>query len=189
MTSTIKFMEDKDFYNGPGEMLVCSLPKYALVMFYSTQCAHCAEMKNVFMDLNQKIEGCNFGMINVDDNKGVIDKCNKGGVELTYVPFVVFFANKKPYMVYTGPCVSSDLERFIVDVSNDYRSKNMNNKITQPENNSYSDRFTQHQESNDDTYAPSKDACAIGDEECISHKSNESKRKMCYLSIDEAYSS
>jgi len=176
MSSSIKFLTSKDFSVSDGNLL-CSVPNYSIVMFYSTQCQYCDVMKDIFMELNQTIIGCTFAMLNLGEHRDVVAKSKKTNVELQYVPMVIFYANNKPYMVYAGPSNAEDLESFIVDVSNDYTSKHKKQKSKSV----FAPDETSAAASNN------KDACVIGDKDCLEKKAYENKQKMCYVTMKEAY--
>jgi len=172
MNSSIKFCTESDFDVDRDGNLRVNIPKYSLVMFYSTQCPHCEKMGDVFNALNRRIEGCTFAMINLDENKEIIKKCAGSNIDLSYVPMVVFFANTKPIMIYAGPCELDDLERFVIEVSESYKNDNMNNE-------------TKHETTD---LRGIKDACMLGDEECLKEKSLENGVQQCYVTLAEAYS-
>ena len=119
-SSAIQFLNDSNFSVDSSGTLRVSISGFSLILFYSTQCPHCKEMMEAVKRMPNIINGCSFGVINLDQNKGVIQKCAKSQLQLKYVPFLVFFASGVPYMVYNGPTDESEIKRFIVQVSDAY---------------------------------------------------------------------
>ena len=119
-SSSIQFLNDSNFSVDTSGILHVSIPGFSLVLFYSTQCPHCKDMMEAVKRMPTIINGCSFGVINLDQNKGVIQKCAKSQLKLKYVPYLVFFASGVPYMVYNGPTDENEIKRFIVQVSDAY---------------------------------------------------------------------
>jgi hypothetical protein len=128
-SSSIQFLNDSNFSVDSGGTLHVSISGFSLILFYSTQCPHCKEMMEAVKRMPNIINGCSFGVINLDQNKGVIQKCAKSQLQLKYVPFLVFFASGVPYMVYNGPTVESEIKRFIVQVSDAYVKEFQNSGV------------------------------------------------------------
>lgn len=168
----IKFLTSKDF-NVQNNNLFLDIPKYSLVLFWSNSCTYCAKAKIVMQKLNNRINGCNFALCNLDQNKDVIKMCTDTGIALDHVPFFVFFANKNPYMVYSGPIDEKTISSFILEVStqfkNEYNTGSSGGgdvgKITPPS-----------------SEEKTNDYCKIGDFECMKNSS-----RYDYCTLAEAY--
>ena len=176
MTS-IQFLDSSNFSKAKDGSLLCSIPKYALVLFWSTNCPHCTQVKEIIQGMNNNMNGCTFGMCNLDENKECIDMIVSSGIEMSYVPFIVFFANQKPYMVYSGPPREDTMIKFIVEVSNAYREEVQSRKGTQ--------RLT---DGSTETRTPIKkieQSCKIDDKQCIENARVD--KGSCYLPMREAY--
>lgn len=129
-SSSIQFLKDSDFSVDQSGILNVNISSfnsgYSLILFYSTQCPHCKEMLEAVRRMPSIINGCSFGVINLDHNKGIIQKCAKSQLQLKYVPFLVFFASGVPYMVYNGPTEENEIKRFIIQVSEAYHKEYQN---------------------------------------------------------------
>lgn len=168
----LKFLSSKDF-NIQNNTLFLDIPKYSLVLFWSNSCTYCAKAKAVMQQLNNQINGCNFALCNLDENKGVIKMCVDSGIALDHVPFFVFFANKNPYMVYSGPIETKTISSFILEVSTQF--KNEYNKVSSNNGADAKTNLPPSQEKNNQI-------CKIGDFECMKRS-----RRYEYCTLEEAY--
>jgi len=141
---------------------------YSLILFHSTQCQHCDKAKSIFRHLADTVVGCEFGMINLDTNKGVIATCNKSNLKLEYVPLLVFFAKGRAYMMYSGPLNESNIRQFIEQVAFAYAEE-------------YNKR-----PSNQRTLISDVEGCAMDDEVC--KEDYIKKQQGVYRTLKEAYS-
>ena len=208
--NSIQFLKDSNFTVDHSGILNVNITGYSLILFYSTQCPHCKEMMEAVKHMPQIINGCSFGIINLDENKGVIQKCAKSQLKLKYVPFLVFFANGVPYMVYNGPTDENEIKRFIVQVSDAYVKEFQTTMPAAPS------QMTQHgrpgqggsamggrgmggaginqgdrsqtgmQSSRSQAAKPNLDlACSLDDMACLEHSVK--KYSGCYVSMQDAY--
>lgn len=166
----LKFLSTEDF-NIQNNTLFLNIPKYALVLFWSNSCNFCTKAKNVMQQLNNQINGCNFALCNLDQNKDVIKMCVNSGIALDHVPFFVFFANKNPYMVYSGPIDNKTISSFILEVSSQFK-------------NEYKEGSSNHstEKTNLSSNEKNNDFCKIGDFECMKRSS-----RYEYCTLEEAY--
>ena len=92
----------------------------------------------------------------------------KSVLPLEYVPLLVFFANGKAYMMYSGPLKDKNIRQFIEQVAA-----------------SYSEEF-QHKPTSQRTLVDDVEGCSIDDQQC---KDDYVKRQRgCYVTMKEAYS-
>jgi thioredoxin-like negative regulator of GroEL len=166
------FLDNSHFeVNQRGE-LSCKIKGYVLMLFYSTKCEHCGDMINKFKELNDTVNGCSFAQVNLDTNKELIKKVNASNIKLTFVPFVVLFANGTPYMIYSGPVSTSSLRRFILEVTD-----------------AYAKEFEQTRKSGGKTAISTIDesvGCRMDDDKCRAKA--EATYNSCYVTMAEAYS-
>lgn len=116
------FLTEKDFgkgitASGKNVITLPTISGFSLVLFYSTQCENCKELIPIFKKLPGKIGGCQFGIINIIQNKKVIHMCKNTVTPIKYVPFMLLFFKGKPYMKYNGPYDIDEIARFVMDVS------------------------------------------------------------------------
>lgn len=99
-----------------GKILCNNIKGYSLVLFYSTECVHCQNLIPIFKKLPNTINNCSFGMVNISQNMGIIEKSKQTISPITYVPYILMFIDGVPYMKYNGPSQIEEIKRFIVEV-------------------------------------------------------------------------
>ena len=52
-----------------GNIMCTGIQGFSLILFYSVQCEHCQSLIPIFKTLPGTVGGCQFGMINVSNNK------------------------------------------------------------------------------------------------------------------------
>jgi len=119
--SGLLFLTYEDFFIGKGEsgpILCNNIKGLSLILFYSTQCTYCQKFIPVFKKLPGSINGCQFGMINVSQNKQAVLMSRQTIAPISYVPYIILYVHGKPYMVYNGPYDENEIKRFVVEVAN-----------------------------------------------------------------------
>ena len=114
------FLTSQDFLTTSekaGNLLCINMDGLSLVLFYSTKCDHCHSLIPIFKQLPNIVSGCKFCMINVTNNKQVVQMSKNTVAPLTYVPYIVLYVNGKPFMRYDGPHDIKELQRFVIEVS------------------------------------------------------------------------
>jgi len=166
MSSGLLFLSSDDFYiskGTKGNILCNSIPGFSLVLFYSMQCPHCKNLIPIFKKLPGTIGGCQFGMINVSTNKECIKMSKETILPITYVPTIILFVNSKPFMIYRGPHVESEIRRFILEVAQKVNNKQKFSDEVAKENKNSIPAFT------------------------IGHPLYGADENVTYLTFDEAY--
>ena len=124
--SALLFLVSDDFSvakGQKGDILTQNIKGYSVVLFYSTQCVHCQTLIPIFKSLPGTVANCQFAMINVSNQKNVVLMSRNTIAPITFVPYIVFYVNGKPFMKYNGPHDSNEIKRFIVEVSKNLQSK------------------------------------------------------------------
>lgn len=124
--SGLNFLSHQDFTvkkGVNGDILCTSIPGFSLILFYSTHCSFCKKLIPVFKKLPGTINGCQFGIINVSQNKETIRMSKATIAPLKYVPYIILYINGKPFMIYKGPHDENELRRFVIDVANNIQKK------------------------------------------------------------------
>ena len=124
--SALLFLTADDFNvqkGQKGDILCNNLKGYCVVLFYSTQCVHCHSLIPVFKQLPGTIANCQFAMINVSMQKNVVMMSRNTVAPITYVPYIMFYVNGKPFIKYSGPYDANEIKRFIIEVSKNLQSK------------------------------------------------------------------
>jgi thiol-disulfide isomerase/thioredoxin len=161
------FLNSGDFSISKGTKgnIMCHLiPGFSLILFYSTQCEHCQSIIPIFKKLPGSVGGCQFGMINVSTNKACVKMSKNTISPITYVPYIVFYINGRPSMIYKGPHDGKEIQKFIMEVAENVQSKQ----------NFYKNVKHSSQEPEIPSYCLGKPLCGRDD-------------KVCYLSFDNAY--
>lgn len=124
--SGLLFLTADDFQLAKGQKgnLMCtSIPGFSLILFYSTQCEYCQEFIPIFKRMPGTVSGCQFGMINIQQNKRCALMSRETVAPIQVVPYVLLYFNGKPYMRYNGPSDAREIGRFIVEVAQKMQSK------------------------------------------------------------------
>lgn len=106
-----------------GDILGTNIRGVSLILFYSTQCQYCDKFIPVFKKLPGTIGGCQFGMINISNNRSVVEKSKNTIMPLSVVPYIVIYMNGKPVMSYDGPATDTDIKNFVMTVVNNLNTK------------------------------------------------------------------
>ena len=125
MTS-ILFLTDEDFVIGKGTkgpILCTNIPGYSLIFFYSSKCPHCKLLDPIFRSLPGTIQGCQFGMLNVNNYFKCIQASKNTIAPITYVPTIILHVNGRPFMRYQGPHDGENIKRFVVEVAQKLQNK------------------------------------------------------------------
>lgn len=124
--SALLFLTHEDFNIQPGQKgdLLCqNIKGLSVVLFYSTQCHHCHALIPIFKQLPATVGNCHFAMINVSTQKNVVMMSRSTITPLTYVPYIMFYVNGKPFMKYSGPHDANEIRKFIVDIGRNLQAK------------------------------------------------------------------
>ena len=117
---SLLFLNSNDFYNAEGtkgSLLCVKIPQISLVFFYSNQCNHCKNLMPIFKNIPNKFTGCQFGIINIIQNKEVLYMSQGTITPIKYVPYIVLYVNNRPYMKYNGKHNEESILQFIIDMT------------------------------------------------------------------------
>lgn len=124
--SGLLFLSTEDFFTTKGvkgEILCHSIKGFSLILFYSTKCKHCQNLIPIFKKLPGSIGGCQFGMVNVSNNKRLIAMAKGTIAPITFVPYILMYIDGKPFMRYNGPQDINELRRFVLEVAKNVQNK------------------------------------------------------------------
>ena len=120
------FLTTNDFIvnkGSKGNVLCNKLSGLSLILFYSTQCSHCQKTIPLFKQLPSTMGGCQFGMINISNNKDII-RISKSTINaIQYVPCIYLYVDGTCFMRYDGPMELNEIKAFIMDVANKIQTK------------------------------------------------------------------
>ena len=124
--SGLLFYTSDDFHikkTNQGNLMCHDIQGFSLILFYSTQCSHCQKIIPHFKQLPGSVNGCQFGMINVTKNKKIINLSKDTIAPISYVPYIIFYANGVPYMRHDGPNDINSIRNFVLDMANKLQNK------------------------------------------------------------------
>jgi thiol-disulfide isomerase/thioredoxin len=124
--SGLYFLTFEDFHLQKfpqGDMVCTKFQGFSLVLFYSTRCEYCKEFIPVFRKLPSLMEGCFFGMMNIDTNRQYLEMSKNSITPIKYVPYVVLYMDGRPILAYQGASDAMEIRRFITDVANNMKKK------------------------------------------------------------------
>tara|TARA_E500000178_G_C16856877_1_gene677795 strand:- start:206 stop:739 length:534 start_codon:yes stop_codon:yes gene_type:complete len=102
-----------------NDIMINNIDNFSLILFYSTHCQHCQNIIPIMKQLPGTVTGCQFGMINVSKNKKTIRMSKNTITPLTYVPYIILYYNRRPYMRYDGNINDiTEIQSFVHDVAN-----------------------------------------------------------------------
>lgn len=163
--SGLLFLTSEDFNiqkGVKGNIMCHGIPGYSLILFYSTHCVHCQGLIPIFKSLPGTIGGCQFGMINVSNNRSCVSMSKQSITPITYVPYIVLFIKGRPFMVYKGPYEAEEIRRFVIEVANNVQKKQQ-----------FSKTQVKEEQGGIPAYTVGHPVCGDG--------------KVCYLEFMEAY--
>lgn len=133
--SSLLFLTSDDFglaQNQNTKTLYHEIRGFSLVLFYSTRCPNSRKFLPIFKQLPSIVNGCQFGMINIDNNRRILESSKGTTTHIQYVPLIILYINGYPYMRYDGARTPHDIQAFILKVSNSVQesgfSKTINNR-------------------------------------------------------------
>jgi thioredoxin-like negative regulator of GroEL len=118
--STIIFLTGDDFSVqkiNNADYLCSNIKGVSVILFYSTRCGYCQSLIPIFKRLPHVIPNCQFCMVNIDLHKSIVEKSKATIDPIKYVPYIVFYANHRPIIKYSGPHDIEKISKFVSDVS------------------------------------------------------------------------
>jgi len=79
-----------------------------------------------------QLGGCQFGMMNVSNERQIIAMSKQTISEIKYVPLMILYVGGRPFIRYDGPHNETEIKRFIMEVSSKIQSKEKFTKETKP---------------------------------------------------------
>ena len=121
MSSGIFFFNTDDFFLKDGSKgkllgLKGQVNGLHLILFYSKECKFCDKFLAQFKQLPNLILGCKFAMVNINQNREIVEMSKNTLAPISYVPDVILYVNGLPYIRYDGPSEMQNIKDFIVDV-------------------------------------------------------------------------
>ena len=164
--SGLLFLQSGDFNvqtGTKGDIMCNSIRGISLILFYSTKCSYCQNLIPIFKRLPGSVGGCQFGMINITNERDIIRLSSQTIAPIQYVPLIILFVNGKPFIRYDGPHEEKDLRNFLMDVTKKLQTKDK-----------FSDKNKKQNSNEKEIPLYSVGVPLCGEDEC-------------YLDFDEAY--
>ena len=126
--SGLLFLTTQDFTvaeGAKGNILCHGIEGFSLILFYtsSKRCEFCSEILPIFKKLPGSVNGCQFGIVNLNRNKHLARMSLQTITPIDCVPYIIFYVNGRPYMRYNGPYDQMEVTKFIVAVGNSIKNK------------------------------------------------------------------
>jgi hypothetical protein len=124
--SSLLFLSNEDFFiakGTKGPILCTNIPSFSLIFFYSNQCEYCKKLDPIFKKLPGTIQGCQFGMLNVNTNRNTVNLSKNTIAPITYVPTIILHVNGRPFMRYLGSPDIETIRRFVIEVAQKLQTK------------------------------------------------------------------
>jgi thiol-disulfide isomerase/thioredoxin len=115
MQSVVRLRQD-DFYideGTKGKVLCNGIKGISLVMFWSPGCNICTGLEPKFKRLPQIIAGCKFCLLNINENPNVISMARQTIAPIEFVPYIVLYANGRPFLQYDDTATLEKLVSFV----------------------------------------------------------------------------
>lgn len=132
--SGLLFLSSEDFFIqkfNKVNLLCNNIVGLSLVLFYSNACKFCKNLIPIFKQLPDTVNGCQFAMMNVSNNKQCIVMSTSTTSPIKVVPYVILYMNGKPYMRYQGPHDIREITKFIVEMAKKINESQRDNQAVQ----------------------------------------------------------
>lgn len=101
-----------------GDLVEFLSKELTVVLFYKNEenRKYSDEFKRVFAEIEETGFECKFGVINIDEHSEAAEMASQTKTPINYVPYVVIYAQGRPYMSYGGKIDSIELVKLITYV-------------------------------------------------------------------------
>lgn len=83
-----------------GLIMTSGIKGISLVMFYSPLCKNCNELFPKFRHLPQVINNIRFCVLNINENRSIIELSRKSISPIEFVPYILLYVNGIPFSQY-----------------------------------------------------------------------------------------
>jgi hypothetical protein len=141
MSTALYYVNHKDFAlqeTEPNKLNLCvKFQGYSLLLFYSKNCQHSAKLLPIFKQLPESIGGCLVGLVNIDNNRSLIEESKKTQAPISYVPLIILYASNGgnvgiPFMRYDGPADKDQIKNFVIDTASKLSKQRMQQQKAPP---------------------------------------------------------
>ena len=96
-----------------GAILGTQIKGLSVAMFWSPGCRICAQLEPQFRQLPQLFKNVKFLLLNINENKNIIELSKQTIAPIEFVPYIVFYVNGRPFLQYDDELVFEKLISFI----------------------------------------------------------------------------
>ena len=133
--NNIIHLKDENFSVSSGKpgLVLCTdmTDGHSLVLFHGKTCKFCQIVKPIFEKLSAENTENNFkfAMVDVGQEKIVVEKSKVTVMPLTHVPYIVYYVKGRPFMAYKGVCKEEQLIRFIDEAKNKIQTRVVHSQL------------------------------------------------------------
>jgi len=126
--SSLLYLEEGDFklkqYN--NNVILChEISGISLVLFYSPRCQYSNTIFPLYKTLPNHISGCNFGLVNVNSYRSIINLSHQSTTPIKHVPLIILYVDGFPHLYYTNNFNINTIRDWIISVSNSLKQQFM----------------------------------------------------------------
>jgi len=122
------YLTPNDFFVTQQNQLAIKIQGFSLVFFSSSNCKYCKDVMPAFVQLSSSLQGCAFGLMNVDqDGQKIVGMAASTRNRLEYVPYVMLYVHGIPLSVFApderNPGANYELmKRFLIETTSALKS-------------------------------------------------------------------
>lgn len=178
----IVYLVPNDYYVNREDELCNKIDGHSFILFTTTSCHYCKDIQPIFVKMSQTIQGCTFGIIDVDqENQKIVNIASRSKTPLEYVPYMILYLKGRP------------IAQFIADESHPEKNFDyMRDFLIQQSNAAKRDISTMQQH----RQQQQQQQGAVGTNNIPAYSlgipgnlKNPRARNVCYLGFDKAYGS
>jgi thiol-disulfide isomerase/thioredoxin len=97
----LTYLTPNDYFITQQNELANKIPGFSFIFFSSSGCKFCKDVMPSFLRLSQILQGCVFGIMNVDqEEQKIVSMSASTKNKLEFVPYVLLYVNGKPLAPY-----------------------------------------------------------------------------------------
>lgn len=96
-----------------GAILANQIKGLSVALFWSPGCRICTQLEPQYRTLPQMFKNIKFLMLNINENKNIIEMGRQTIAPIEFVPYIVFYVNGRPFLQYDDELQFDKLIHFI----------------------------------------------------------------------------
>jgi len=97
-----QILNENNFQSLNG-ILMLKISKPAVVLFKIAGDQNCYTMEHIITQLSQKDTNIQWCVVELKNNRDIVNISKTTSTPITYIPYILFYINGKPFSNYTGP--------------------------------------------------------------------------------------